>query len=486
MMKSGFELFYAVRLRNILHYLGQFLIVVACLNLVNVLVAFLFAESRIGLNYLLVVAIMGGTGYFFIRIPRRGQLQFNEAMVLAALFFLMVPVITALPLQASGIPFIDSLFETVSAVTTTGLSTLGAIEDRPQTFLFARAWMQWYGGLGIVILSLAMVLGPGLSSMRLATLETDNDDLAGGTRAYARRILLVYLALTGCGFIAWMLLGGSPLEGLYYVLAAVSTGGFAPSNNSLADLANLQLAWIVTLVCLAGAIPLALYYIAWNKGWRRLFADIEFRAVLTAGVLTTILLGGFMLLQGRSIEAVLTHAPLMALSAQTTSGFSSLETAALDPASKGVMILAMSSGGGIGSTAGGFKVMRLMILFSIMARSVVRMGMPNRAVQSRKFSGRVIDEKETLDALLIIFAFLGVVFISWLPFLYYGYSPLDSLFEVVSATATVGLSSGVTGVTLPALLKLILCVDMLFGRLEFIAWMVLLYPRTWFGKQRGS
>ncbi|PLX99647.1 MAG: Trk-type K+ transporter membrane component [Desulfuromonas sp.] len=486
MARSGFELFYAVRLRNILHYLGQFLLIVAGLNLVNVLAALLFAEIRIGLNFLLVVAILGASGYLLMRIPHRGQLQFNEAMVIAALFFLLVPVISTLPLQASGVPFIDSLFETISAVTTTGLSTLGAIESRPHSFVFARAWMQWYGGLGIVILSLAMVLSPGLSSMRLATLETEHDDLAGGTRAYAKRILLVYLVLTAGGFIVWLVLGGRPLEGLYYVLAAVSTGGFAPNNNSFADLANLRLAWSVTLLCLAGAVPLALYYTAANKGWRSLFSDIEFRAVLAAGVLTTVLLGGFIWLQERSLEAVLTHAPLMALSAQTTSGFSSMDPAALDPASKAVMIFAMSGGGGIGSTAGGFKLMRLLLLFFIMTRCVVRMGLPNRAVQTRKWGGKVIDDREILDALLIVFAFLGVVFVSWTAFLYYGYSPLDSLFEVVSATATVGLSSGVTAEMLPASLKLVLCADMLFGRLEFIAWMVLLYPRTWFGRQRES
>ncbi|NIQ97004.1 MAG: TrkH family potassium uptake protein, partial [Desulfuromonadales bacterium] len=83
-------------------------------------------------------------------------------------------------------------------------------------------------------------------------------------------------------------------------------------------------------------------------------------------------------------------------------------------------------------------------------------------------------------------AFIGVVFLSWLPFLYYGYNPLDALFEVVSATATVGLSSGITDGAMPVLLKYVLCADMLFGRLEFIAWMVLLYPRTWFGRKRRS
>jgi trk system potassium uptake protein TrkH len=89
------------------------------------------------------------------------------------------------------------------------------------------------------------------------------------------------------------------------------------------------------------------------------------------------------------------------------------------------------------------------------------------------------------DALLIILLFIGVVFFSWLLFLIYGYAPLDALFEVVSATGTVGLSCGITGPSLPSSLKLTLCADMLLGRLEFVAWMVFFYYRTWFGRKRG-
>ncbi len=327
--------------------------------------------------------------------------------------------------------------------------------------------------------------GPACLLLRLASLDAP-DDLVGGTRAHARRVLLVYLALTGVGLLGWLLLGGAPFEGLLYILSAVSTGGFAPTDNSFADLTNLRLAWVVTLTALAGAVPLALYQRAWQKGWQHFLQNLEVRALLLIGGLMTCLLGIFLWAHGMSVQAVVTHAPIMALSAQTTSGFSSLAPGSLDAGSKMTLILAMAMGGSVGSTAGGFKLLRVLILFGLFYRCLRSMCVPPGALIDQRFNGRRIEATEVQDALMIILMFILVVFFSWLPFLIYGYAPLDSLFEVVSATGTVGLSSGITQAGMPSLLKLVLCADMLLGRLEFVAWMVFFYHRTWIGRKRGK
>jgi trk system potassium uptake protein TrkH len=389
-----------------------------------------------------------------------------------------------IPLVVDGTPFIDAFFDTVSAATTTGLSTLGPIEHRPFSLTFARAWMQWYGGLGIVVLSLALVVRPGMAALRLASLDAA-DDLVGGTRAHSRRFLCVYSVLTICGLAGWLLLGGEPLSGLLYVLSAVSTGGFAPTDGSFADLPGLHLAWVVTLVTLSGAVPLSLYHRACQNNWRELLKDRELKALLVVCLLMTVLFGGMLWGHGMEISEVLRHAPLMALSAQSTSGFSSLAPGALDAGSKTVLILAMAMGGSVGSTAGGFKMLRVLILFGLFYRLLRSMSVPPDTIVEQRLGDSRIGATEVQDALLIILLFIGVVFFSWLLFLIYGYAPLDALFEVVSATGTVGLSCGITGPSLPSSLKLTLCADMLLGRLEFVAWMVFFYYRTWFGRKRG-
>jgi trk system potassium uptake protein TrkH len=184
--------------------------------------------------------------------------------------------------------------------------------------------------------------------------------------------------------------------------------------------------------------------------------------------------------------AIAGHALLMGMSAQTTTGFSSMPVTALDNASKLVLIASMAVGGSVGSTAGGIKLLRLLLLLRMLQLVIRRAAMPRHAVVELHFGGRVVENAELVRALLPVTLFVAVMLVSWLPFLALGYEPLNALFEVVSAIGTVGLSSGITAPDLPLLLKGVLSADMLLGRLEFVAVLILLYPATWIGKRSVS
>jgi trk system potassium uptake protein TrkH len=144
----------------------------------------------------------------------------------------------------------------------------------------------------------------------------------------------------------------------------------------------------------------------------------------------------------------------------------------------------MLVGGDIGSTAGGFKVFRFLILLKLMQFAIQRTAMTDHAVYQPQLAGKAITAEEITEVLSLLGWFVILILCSWLPFIGMGYNPLDALFEVVSATATVGLSSGITQTELQPELKLILCFDMLAGRLEIIALLVYLYPKSWFGRRR--
>jgi trk system potassium uptake protein TrkH len=178
------------------------------------------------------------------------------------------------------------------------------------------------------------------------------------------------------------------------------------------------------------------------------------------------------------------HGLLMGASAQTTSGFSSVEVAGLAPAAKLVLILSMATGGCTGSTAGGVKLIRVLILMRLVELTLRRTAAPPRAVLDARVGGRRLESDPIVNAMVLLGLWLLVVVVSWLLFLVHGHPPLDSLFEVVSATGTVGLSTGLTGPDLAPLLKLVLGADMLFGRVEVIALLVVLYPPTWIGRRR--
>lgn len=484
MSQPGSELFYAVRLKVIGYYFGQFCLILAGLNLVTFIVAlFSGADWRISLSYALIVLSLILVWLVLKRLRILPQMQLNEAMVLAALAFMFVPFIMTVPLQISGVGFMDALFENVSAITTTGLSTLPGMEDGLFIFAFSRAWMQWYGGLGIVVFSLALILRPGLSTLRFSSPD-EPDDLGGGTRVHARRVLIIYTLLTLSGILMWLLLGGSLRDGVLYILSAVSTGGFAPTSGSFADLPHVRLAWLVTLLTLAGAMPLAVYHQIWRKGIRTLPGNMELRLLALLILLMTLLMLLFMQRSGASWLTALHHAPLMVCSAQTTSGFSSMDPAVLDPGSKLLLILSMLVGGGVGSTAGGFKLLRLLMVLMLVRHFVRTVSVLSDTVLQQKLGKKVLENNEIQNALMIILLFLGAVIISWLVFVGYGYDPLNALFDVVSATATVGLSTGVTASTLPVVLKMVLCIDMFLGRLECVAWLIFFYHRTWFGRKR--
>ncbi len=485
MSKQARELRQAVRFQVILKYVGQLCLVLAVLTLVPLAMSVIFGETHISLRYGVVIGGLVAVGSGLARLRTPARVQANEGMVVVALMFLLTPLVMAYPMMGFGLSFQDAFFEAVSGVTTTGLSTLPTMEGVPSTFLFARAWMQWYGGLGIVVLSLALVFQSGVLAKGLAVNEAEADDLIGGTKAHTRRVLAVYAVLTVIGIVGALLTGLGLFDAVLHTFAAVSTGGFAPNDSSLAALGLPAQAWIM-LLCLSGAIPLTLYHQMIRRQQKRAMSAniVQLFAMVLAAVLVTLLLGASMRVRGGLPWTQVFHeAPLLAVSAQTTAGFSSMPCSQLDPDSKLAVICAMFVGGGVGSTAGGCKILRLLIAASVLRLIILRTCLPQHAVIETRLAGRRLQNHEIQSALFLILLFVGVVAFSWLQFVAAGYHPLDSLFEVVSATGTVGLSVGITSAELPAYLKAVLCVDMLMGRLEIIAWLVLLFPGTWIGRR---
>ena len=483
MAKQATELRYAVRFRVVFKYFGQLCLVLAALTLVPLVISVIFGDTSISLRHGIVIGGLAAFGVGLARLRAPSRVQANEGMVLVTLIFIFTPLVMSYPMMGWGLGFLDAFFEGISGVTTTGLSTKATLVGVPPTFLFARAWMQWYGGLGIVVLSLALVMQPGLLAKGLAATETESDDLIGSTRSRARRVLKVYGVLTALGIIGSWLVGVGFFDAVLYTFAAVSTGSFAPHDGSLATLGWPAQVWI-TLLCLAGATPLTFYH-RMLKEKRSVAVDfLQLQAVVIASLVVSLAVGASMRLSaGMAWPQVLHHAPLLAFSAQTTAGFSSMPCAQLDAGSKLVLIFSMLVGAGAGSTGGGFKLLRLLIAASVFRVILLRTCLPKHAVIDPRLAGRRLRDEEIHAALLLIVLFVAVVALSWLPFVAMGYSPLDSLFEVVSAMGTVGLSVGLASATLPALFKAILCVDMLMGRLEIIAWLVMLYPGTWFGRR---
>jgi trk system potassium uptake protein TrkH len=475
---------YAVRPLPVLKYFGELCIVLALLTLVPLIVSILFGDYRATFRYSIVVVGVFVTGFFLRRLPTPKRIQTNEAMVISALIFLFAPMVMTWPTMASGLGFVDALFETISGVTTTGLTTVASVADKPATFLFSRAWMQWVGGLGIVILFVATMIQPGLAAKRIGCLEDYEEDLVGSARTHARHVLVVYSILTCFGIVVLGFLGAGWFNSVIYSLSAVSTGGFSPHDASLAALSGNWLQVMVIALSVAGGIPLVLYFRSFKRGGWVLIRDRQLQGLVVAGLVAGLLVAWFLFNQGGiSWIQALHHGILNAFSAQSTAGFATLDISQVSAGAKVTLIFSMFLGGGVGSTAGGIKILRLLILAQVVYVFLQRASMPRQAVAEASLGGRRVEPDEIENTVGIVSVFLAFIAISWLVFVGMGHNPLDSLFEVVSAIGTVGLSTGISAPDLHPLLKGVLCADMLLGRLEILAWLVLFYPRTWLGRR---
>lgn len=475
-------LVYAVRPRVVGRHLGQIGLALAALGLPPLGAALWVGSWGVAVAQVGVVGVLAAAGWALARRSAPAEVQTNEALVVTGGAFVLASLAAAVPFLVGGLGPVDAFFEAVSGVTTTGLTVLPDAENASPETLFNRGWSQWYGGLGFVTLA-TVLINKGSLVRRIARIE-EEQDLEEGTRAHGRRVLGVYLALTVLGIVGLVLLGTGPFDALIHTFSAVSTGGFSGYGDSLAGFSVPSQALVLVLTVLGATSFLTLSEVGRGQ-WRDLLDDPQLRLLLLFGLAVSVLLfltadpSGSASVADRAWNAVFTG-----LSAQTTSGFSTWSTAALADPAKVVLLAGMFVGGAAGSTAGGIKVIRLLAALEIFRGRVVDTALPSHAVRRTRVFGEVLEPEEGLRMLGLVFAFVLVIGGSWLCFVALGHPPLDSLVDVVSAMGTVGLSTGVVGPELEGGLKLLLCGVMLAGRLELMALVVLLAPRSWIGRRR--
>ncbi len=404
--------------------------------------------------------------------------ELREALLVAAGGYLLAALlggILFLPVASA----LDGCFEAMSGFTTTGLSVLDPASLSPG-LLFFRSYSQWLGGAGIIVLSLVVFTAPGRASFQFSATELGRQNLTGSLAATARIVLRIYLALTLLGFLLFMACGMKPFSALLHVLATVSTGGFSPHGLSLAtyrDAGNWQLESAVILMMLLGAVSFPLYYRLLRGGVRQIGGDPQ-----VAGLLCLVVLG-FLFSGGTGNTAPL-HGLFETVSALTTTGFSTSAPNSWSEENRFAALLLMAVGGSIGSTAGGLKILRLLVLLKLGLWAVQRLILPAEARVALKYGNTAISEGEIRTCAGFLVLYLGLAGLSALALTAAGHPALDSLFESVSALSTVGLSSGITGPGLDGWQKLVLIFDMWAGRLEILPLCVALYPGTWLPARR--
>ncbi len=409
-----------------------------------------------------------------------------HAVYVTVATWLLVPIIIALPVAfAIHIPVIDAWFESVSGLTTTGLSVFSGgfdkglyvphVSEAPPEILLWRSLCQWVGGLGIVVFMIAVFAHPRVV-MPLYYAEGRFERLEPSLRRTVRELLMLYIVLTAIAIAALYVAGMGLFDAVNHAFASVATGGFSTRDQSIAyygsriiEAATLFTMWI-------GATNFLDHKYLLTGKIRRFLSSVEFKTFFWIMILGTAGIE-WMVWVGAAKPSQLWAMFYQFFSALTTTGFQTMNIHLSNEAFKMLLVIAMLIGGSVFSTAGGMKLLRVALGFEAFKMQVKKMFYPQGYTPRYKLDRYAVSEEILVGAFLIAFLYIATAVISAMIIYFYapGYSFMDALFEASSAVGTVGLSAGITSATLADPAKIVLIADMLLGRLEILPYILVLY-----------
>lgn len=479
--------------QTILRNLGVMLHVPGLMAGVSLPVAWGFGETVIVAPLLWTALASFGVGQGLYWGCRRTETtRLHHAMLIAALSWLFVPFIGALPfwltaeaLASSQAPWsvllfqspVNALFESFSGFTGTGLTMTPKPSELLHTLQWWRSLMEWVGGVGVIVLMLS-ILKPTAGAYRLFYSEGREEKIFPTVTSTVRTIWWIYLLYTAFSILLLLGLGMPWWAAINHGMTGVSTGGFGITDNSIGDYGTLIKLGVLPIMLL-GAISFSMHYeVLRRRRWRALGEDAQHR------LLWGFLLWGALLLwlenwwfgQGHVVDTVFQW-----VSALTTAGFQTVNLHEWSPTAKLLLSLAMISGGAAGSTVGGLKLFRVMLLKQGLSWRFRRVRMKPDEVVAYKIDGRNLSEDEAyrvvegasvLASLWLVVLWVGILMLIHL--VPERFSLSDVILEVASAQGNVGLSSGITDASLPPLAKIVLMVCMWVGRLEIIPVLIFL------------
>ncbi|PNU18706.1 potassium transporter [Geothermobacter hydrogeniphilus] len=469
--------------------LGALLMCLAVTLLVPVPFSLYFSDGATPALLLsaLLTLIVGASMFFSCR--NDSELSLREGFAVVSFGWLLFSCFGALPFLFSGtIPGpINAVFETMSGFTTTGATILTTIEGLPESILLWRALTHWLGGMGIIVLSLAILPMLGVGGMQLFKAEVPGptaDRLKPRIQDTAKLLWGVYLLLTAIETLLLMLGGMNFYEALCHAFATLATGGFSTRNASVGSYQSAYIDWIITLFMFLAGVNFSLHYHALRGRLREYWRSEEFRCYLGITLGATLLL--IIINQGRVYHSLvdnLRYSAFQATSILTTTGFGTADYEQWPVVAQYLLVLLMFIGGCAGSTGGGIKVARVLLLFKHAQVQLFRLIHP-RAVRLVKL-GDLPVARDVMQAILGFFAlYIGVFVFATLLMTACGLDLLSAAGAVVATLGNIGPGIGSVGpidnyAHILPFGKSVLIVCMLLGRLELFTVLVLIFPSFW-------
>ena len=472
--------------------IGALLILFSATMILPMIVSMIYQDQHlvIFIQSLAVPLILGSLLYY----PQRDNnhdLKLRDGFIIVALFWFTLSLFGALPFifsESLNISFTDSVFESVSGITTTGATVLTQINELPQSILFYRNQLQWFGGLGIVVLAVAILPLLGVGGMQLYKAETPGgfkeNKIAPRLTHTAKALWYIYLTITIACTLAYFLAGMSLFDAICHAFSTVSIGGFSTYDESFAYFNSSTIEVIAIVFMLIAGINFSLHFLAWNRrSLRSYFEDSEAKGYLyflgLACLFVSLSLG--FTFGAENLHQNVINGIFQTVSFATTTGFSVTEIATWPDFLPMLLIILSFIGGCAGSTAGGMKVVRWLLVLKQGSREIKRLVHPH-AQYSVKLGKKVIDNK-IIEAVWGFFSVYSIAFFVLIFLVMLSGVDYTTSFSMIAATLN-NLGPGLGDVinnyeSVNDFNKWICIISMILGRLEIFTLLVLISPTFW-------
>lgn len=470
------------------YILCRMLGVEAALLLVPVLVAVIYQE-KCGIVFLIPIVIL--CLLFWVvgrKRPEHGQIYGKEGMVIVALAWILWSLFGAMPFTLSGyIPsYVDAFFETVSGFTTTGSSIIPDVEVLPHCLLFWRSFTHWIGGMGVLVFVLVVTSLDRKNSMHLMRAEVpgpEKDKLVPKAMSTARILYGMYLTLTVIEMVFLVIGGMNLFDSMIFSFGSAGTGGFSNYADSVAHFNSAYIDGVITVFCALFGVNFALFYFMILGDFKSVLKNEELRTyiLLIAGATAAIMLNIHSLYPtiGKSFR----YAVFQVVTVITTTGYSTADFAQWPMFSKAVLMMLTVIGACASSTGGGIKVSRLLVGIKCVKREIVQLAHP-KSVGIIRIGGKKVSSDVLRTIYIYFIAYVGILIGSVVLISLDNFDFETTFSAVLTTLGNVGPGMAQVGpmgnfAEFSPLSKLILCFDMLVGRLEIFPFLVLFTAPAW-------
>ncbi len=475
--------------KSIIYSVSRILLVEAALLTFPAIVAIIYGDNTLP-SFAVTMGLLVIIGLIGSRIkPQKLSIYAKEGYFIVAFAWILISLFGSLPFYLSGsIPsFVDAFYETVSGFTTSGATILREIESLPKSILFWRSFTHWIGGMGILVFVIAIMPKTESSSMHIMRAEVPGPTvgkLVSKLRASARILYGIYCIMCLAQFIL-LCAGGMPVfDSIVNTFSTAGTGGFAVLNNSIEGYNNLYFEMVIAVFMLLFGVNFNLYYLLAAKQFKQAFKSEELRTYLGIILSSTLIIAFSLIISGKhEIGNSLRHAFFQVVSIITTSGYSSTNFDNWPVITKIIICMLMVTGACAGSTGGGIKVSRIMILVKGGIRDL-RKAINPRSIETVKIDKRTVDESVVRSVSMYFGTFMIIAVLSSLIVALDGRDIVTTFTAVLTSMANVGPGFGAVGpagnfADFSVLSKLVFCFDMLAGRLDILPILMIFSPYAW-------